>query len=365
MSLGSITKYRTVISLAVLMAIAVPFQKIGAQEESQVYRVKRSGEQASPLVEESALPAAGPGDPVLPLSPNPSAGQEATQQSPEVDCGLLGLEPAPPGYMGAGGLPCWVPGEEKRLPAAAEEMQLYQWQYNRAEQSRPAQKLIRPEEYLNHEVLDRILKKYVTKSGWVDYRGLQRDKKARENLGFYVEDLCHLNPSTLKDPLDRIAAWLNLYNALVIQEVLKRYPIKNLMEVPNFFGEPRFTIGEEKMSFIDIEKKVFLEQIRDPRTVFARANGASSGPRLLKGAFSPLKIEAQLEDRTWKFLMDRANVDFDPRRRILTLNQAFMWYQEEFVDLGLFLRTYLDLLPQYAQIFYRGYDWKLNDEKLH
>ncbi len=365
MSLGSMTKYRTVISLAVLMAIAVPFQKLGAQEESQVYRVKRSGEQASSPGEASLGGVPEPeATSVLPPS-NPRGGQEATQQNSEIDCGILGLEPAPPGYVGAGGLPCWVPGETKPPPIAAEEMQLYQWQYNRAEQSRPAQKLIRPEEYLNHEVLDRILRKYVTKSGWVDYRGLQRDKKARENLGFYVEDLCRLNPSTLKDPLDRIAAWLNLYNALVIQEVLKRYPIKNLMEVPNFFGEPRFSIGEEKMSFIDIEKKVFLEQIRDPRTVFARANGASSGPRLLKEAFSPLKIEAQLEDRTWKFLMDRANVDFDLRRRVLTLNQAFLWYQEEFVDLGLFLRTYLDLLPQYAQIFYRGYDWKLNDEKLH
>ncbi len=181
----------------------------------------------------------------------------------------------------------------------------------------------------------------------------------------YVRDLSRINPSTLEGPQDCLASWLNLYNAMVILEVLKHYPVKNMMQIKNFFGVPIIEVGGEKLSLMDIENKIFRDALREPRAVFARANGSTSGGRLGKVPFTALKVEEQLEERTFKFLTDKQNVDYDPRRKLLTLSAAFLWYQEEFVDLNEFLRSYLDLLPKYYQISFRGYDWKLNDEKLH
>ncbi|MCE9624230.1 MAG: DUF547 domain-containing protein, partial [Deltaproteobacteria bacterium] len=136
-----------------------------------------------------------------------------------------------------------------------------------------------PPVYLNHEVFSDILEKFVTKSGWVDYRELKRDKEATEQLDSYVRDLMALNPSTLADPNDRLAAWLNLYNAMVMREILKVYPVDNLLKIPNFFGLPRFKVGDKNLSLLDVEEVIFRQELQEPRTVFARVNGASSSPR--------------------------------------------------------------------------------------
>ncbi|KAB2839511.1 hypothetical protein F9K50_07445, partial [bacterium] len=46
-----------------------------------------------------------------------------------------------------------------------------------------------PPVYVNHEVFGKILEKFVSKSGWVNYRDLKRDKEALESLDAYVNDL--------------------------------------------------------------------------------------------------------------------------------------------------------------------------------
>jgi hypothetical protein len=152
---------------------------------------------------------------------------------------------------------------------------------------------------------------------------------------------------------------------MILLEILKFYPIKSLMQIPDFYGKPRFNVGGQTLSLLQIEKEIFQEKLHEPRAVLARVNGASSGPRLLREPFRPVKIDEQLDERTWKFLTDRDNVDFDSRTKTLQLNPTFLWYQDEFGDLLEFLRSYLDLLPKYFIVSYHGYDWKLNDEKLH
>ena len=226
-------------------------------------------------------------------------------------------------------------------------------------------RLVEPEQYLDHSVLGSVLKKYVTKSGWVNYRGLLRDKWARADLEAYVKELSAMDPGTLTDPLDKLAAWLNLYNSMIILEILKFYPITNLMQIPDFYGKPRFHIGQKDYSLLEIEQEVFQKDLHEPRTILARVNGSSSGPRMLREPFKATTVDEQLDERALKFLTDHDNVDFNPQTKVLKLSAIFLWYQEEFGDLLAFLRSYLDLLPQYFIVNYSGYDWKLNDEKLH
>jgi hypothetical protein len=219
--------------------------------------------------------------------------------------------------------------------------------------------------FVNHEVFGEILEKYVTKSGWVDYRALLRDKEDRAALHAYVEDLSALNPSVLEDRRDKFASWLNLYNAIVLDEVLNHYPVQHMMKLINFFGVQKYQIGDRKYSLIEIEEEVFQKEIIDPRTVFARVNGSSSGPKFLKEAFDPKKVDEQLDERTISFLTDQSNVRFDSKRGVLYLSAVFLWYEKELIDVNVFLSNYLNLLPKYYQVSYMGFDWKLNDSKLH
>ncbi len=331
------TKYRILISATLIGFFwCIGFNFLWAQDK--VYRIKRSGE--------NALPAPSAPAPEATLPSEPEASEESS-----VDSGLAPMGSIPP---------------IKSAPRAP--AMLYKWQHDRTKTVKTQvrkQPLVAPSDYIIHEVFDSILRKYVNKHGWVDYRGLKRDKRAVENLNRYVTDLAKINPSTLTDPSDRITAWLNLYNAMVLQELLKNYPVKNVMRIPDFYGKRQFKVGDKEYSLIEIDREIFMKEIREPRTVLARVNGASSGPRFMREAFSVIKLEKQLEDRTWKFLLDRNNVDFEPRTKTLILNTTFLWYQEEFGDILPFLQSYLDLIPTVHQITYRGYDWALNDEKLH
>ncbi len=220
-------------------------------------------------------------------------------------------------------------------------------------------------DFVNHEVFRSILGKYVSKSGWFNYQELSRDREAVEKLQAYVKDLAALNPSSLKDDRDKMASWLNLYNALVIQEVIKNYPANSILKIKDFFGAKRLKVGEKDYSILDIEEEIFRQELKDPRVIFARVNGCSSGPRLLSEPFDAERLDAQLEERTWKFLMDPNNLQYDPKRKLLMLSAVFSWYEKDFVDVSAFLSNYLNLLPQRYQISYKSYDFRLNDSKLH
>lgn len=238
--------------------------------------------------------------------------------------------------------------------------------YHEVENPKPVPVLKKPAvDYVNHEVFDRILYRYVSKSGWFDYRSMKKDKEAMEDLDAYVKDLSAMNPSTLPDAQDRLASWLNLYNAMVLREILKNYPVENLLKIPNYYSARNYKVGDKEYALMELEDIVFREELQEPRTVFARVNGASSAPKFAKEAFAGDKIDRQLEDRTMAFFKDPENLQFDGRRKVLLLNATLLWYEREFVDLRGFLGNYLSGLPPVYNITFRGYDWKLNDSKLH
>lgn len=310
----------------------------GQESTLKVYEIKRSGQVSAP-----------PPSRIIPsesASPTPTASSTTGELSSSGE--HLGIQVFSP-----------------RKIDPETQPKVYQWEHAAPKSVSRPNRVVEPANYVDHSILARVFKKYVTKSGWVDYEGLKRDKRVRKMLEDYVHDLSEIDPSSLKDPFDRLASWLNLYNAMIIEEILKHYPVKSVMEIKDFFGERRYKIGHQTYSFIDIEKEIFQKEIHEPRAVFARVNGTSSGPRLLKEPFNPLKLDKQLEDRTWNFLMNRENVDYDPRRHMLILSPVFTWYPEELMDVGTFLHSYLDKLPNFYSVTYRGYDWRLNDERLH
>ncbi|HKY62735.1 MAG TPA: DUF547 domain-containing protein [bacterium] len=308
--------------------------------EAKSYRVKGSGEAIS----------SKPGDvqppPAEAAPAGPQAGSSSLSELPANLNSILGVT---------------------NLPAAPPRPQLPpEYIYHEVENPLPVPVHKKPAvEYVNHEVFDRILYRYVSKSGWFDYRSMKRDKEAMENLDAYVKDLIALNPSSLPDTQDRLASWLNLYNAMVLREILKHYPVENLLKIPDYYGARRFKIGAKDFSLMEIEEVVFKQELQEPRTVFARINGASSAPRFIKEAFAGDKIDRQLEDRTLAFFKDPENLQYDAKRKVLLLNATLLWYEKEFIDLRGFLGNYLSGLPPIYNLTFRGYDWKLNDSKLH
>lgn len=224
---------------------------------------------------------------------------------------------------------------------------------------------------INHYVFSDILKKFVNKnSGLVDYRTFKRDKEFIQKLDDYVADLIKIDGFALEPVQERKAYWLNLYNALVLKEIIHHYPINLSAEINHFFDDKRYNIAAfkgEKVSLLDLEQKVFVDRLNDPRTHLARVNGAISGPIFLQEAFQSVTVDKKLDEITLAFLTDSTKNFYDARRHIFFVSPLFLWFQEHFGrwehSNRFFIQKRLMGLPMNFRMEYMGFDWKLNDTR--
>lgn len=224
---------------------------------------------------------------------------------------------------------------------------------------------------LDHSAFTDILKKYVNKnSGLVDYRTFKRDKETIQKLDAYVADMLKIDGFALEPVQERKAYWLNLYNALILKEIIHHYPINLTAEINHFFDDKRYEMAGfkgEKVSLLDLEQKVFVERLTDARTHLARVNGAISGPVFKQEAFQAATVEKALEEITMSFLTDSTKNFYDSRRNIFFVSPLFLWFQEHFGrwehSNRFFIQKRLQGLPMNFRLEYMGFDWKLNDTR--
>ncbi len=226
------------------------------------------------------------------------------------------------------------------------------------------EKLVLPN-FIDHSSFSQLLKKYVSKTGLVDYRSFKREKDDLVLLNSYCEDLVKIEVFALEPVQERLAALLNIYNALVLREVLKFYPVQNTSQIPRFFDEARFTLNgfEKKLSFLDIEN-LFRERFNDPRHHLARVNASIAGPIFLQEAFDSKNLEKQLEEVTTRFVTDSSKTSFDARRNVVGASPLFMWFEEDFKRYSMSVRGFLSSripVNAFTKVEYGGYDWRLND----
>lgn len=224
--------------------------------------------------------------------------------------------------------------------------------------------------FIDHSVFSELLKKFVNKRGMVDYKAFKRDEQALKTLTAYTNDLMKIDGLKLEPAEERMSYWLNLYNALIVQKILKHYPVPSVLQIPHFFDEPRYEMKSfpgEKLSLLDLEKKVFLEQFTDPRLHLARVNGAIGSAPLFPEAYQAPILDKKLEEASMTFFTDSAKISYDSKKSILYVSPLFLWFEKSFlvwgVSSGHFIRKRLPNLPPTAKIEFSGFDWKLNDAK--
>src|SRR5262249_28644241 len=114
---------------------------------------------------------------------------------------------------------------------------------------------------------------------------------------------------------------------------------------------------------------VIRPEFKDPRVHMA-LNCASAGcPQLSREAFTPEKLEAQLDRETRKFMSEKRNVDYDAAAHKVRLSRLFDWYKDDFgkepAKVLTWINKYRDeKVPIDAKIDYVEYDWTLNDTNL-
>jgi len=199
----------------------------------------------------------------------------------------------------------------------------------------------------------------------------QKDRKA---LSDYVANLASL-PIARYARREQLAYWINLYNALTVETVLKHYPVKSIRDIdlsPGPFADGPWkrdlvTIDGQAVSLDDIEHRILRPIWKDPRIHYA-VNCASIGcPNLQGRAFTAQNTQRLLDKAARDYVNDRRGARIVGGR--LILSRIYDWFEPDFtVDGGVLahLRRYAlptlgSKLEKFDSADGYDYDWRLND----
>ena len=212
---------------------------------------------------------------------------------------------------------------------------------------------------IDHQVWDNLLRKYVDGQGNVDYKGFASDG---EQLNTYLEYLAK-NPIAKSAPKEeKLAYYINLYNAGTVQLILEHYPLKSIKDIFRPWGKDRIKIGDESFSLGEIEHDI-LRKMNEPRIHFAINCASFSCPKLLNKAFSASTMEEQLNRAAFDFINDSSKNKISSNT--VAISKIFKWYKDDFTEennLTEYLNRYSGIkIQQGSEIDYLTYDWSLNE----
>lgn len=210
----------------------------------------------------------------------------------------------------------------------------------------------------NHESFDALLNEYVSGSGAVDYAGL---KKAEGKLDDYLEVLSSNPVDASWSRNEKLAFWINAYNAYTIKLILKNYPVKSIMDINSgkAWDLKWVEIGSKMYSLNEIENQIIRPQFNEPRIHFAVNCAAQSCPPLSNKAYTSANLETMLENNARKFINN-------PKYNTITeksaeISRIFDWYGEDFGNIINYLNKYsVTDIRNNAKVKFKEYDWALN-----
>lgn len=117
---------------------------------------------------------------------------------------------------------------------------------------------------LSHLQLRGVMSRYLSRSKdghyvLVDYDGIAASPEARFTLDRYRTMLASIDPLTLSTANERLAYWINGYNASVLHGVLTNYGGKATWKATDggqFFDDPVYTFGGQLMTLNHLEQGV-------------------------------------------------------------------------------------------------------------
>lgn len=230
---------------------------------------------------------------------------------------------------------------------------------------------------VSHQSWDELLRRYVDADGFVDYAGWKQSSEDMRRLDEYLAALSRADEARNATAAQRLAFWINAYNAVTVRGILREYPTSSIHNhVARVFGyniwrDLKLIVGDRRYSLGEIEHAV-LRPMNEPRIHFAIVCASRGCPRLLNEAYSAERIEEQLSRNTLAFFADPTKCSVDAAQSELHLSPILDWFAADFgASTPAVLRRIANWLPESAQavaqskgvrVKYLDYDWSLNDQ---
>lgn len=221
-----------------------------------------------------------------------------------------------------------------------------------------------------------LLARYVDAHGRVDYAGWKESTEDRQKLHAYLARGAQVDPTRdLTDRATALAYWINLYNALTIEGILREYPTSSILAHVrplgyNIWRDLRLEIGGKGHSLEDIEHGI-LRPMGEPRIHFAIVCASVGCPRLRNEAYLPSRLEEQLNSNARHFFARNDTFQWSPGNWTLYLSPILQWFADDFgandaeriATIGPFLADDQDrrvLTSTKVRVRHLDYDWRLN-----
>jgi hypothetical protein len=212
---------------------------------------------------------------------------------------------------------------------------------------------------IGHSSWTNFLQKYVSHEGQVNYQAIKLNDSELNN---YLNLMAQNTPNDSWSKNEKLAYWINAYNAFTIKLITDNLPLKSIKDIKNPWDQEFIQMNSKMMSLNDIEHEI-LRNMGEPRIHFAIVCASESCPKLWNEAYKADELEEQLTQATKEFLSD------DSKNKIATdqieISKIFKWFTKDFEQNGSlidFLNSYSDIkISPDAKIDYLDYSWELND----
>ena len=234
---------------------------------------------------------------------------------------------------------------------------------------------------VDHQRFDDLLHRHVI-NGFVDYDAFAQAPE----FGQYLASLDKVRLDGLSED-ERLAFWLNVYNAYTIQLVVEHHEtssIRNInrtlwvLRLKGPWSEPLVHAAGRTLSLDDVHHAILRKEFGEPRVHYALACAAVSCPPLRSEAYTGAKLVDQLNDQGKRFLRESPTknrieqASKDMRSRVVYLSPILTAYRGDFgparQDLGRAIAPWFDgedrLMMEKGRFFQleTDFDWTLNSQ---
>lgn len=217
----------------------------------------------------------------------------------------------------------------------------------------------------DYALWDELLMQNV-RNGFINYDGLNRDSRFLE----FVGQIGSADPEAIETKGQRLAFYINAYNALAIKSILDDNSPASSAGRKRFLKREKHLVSNQEITLFALEHETIMP-IGDPRIHFAIVCASLGCPRLASRAYLPENIDLQLHDSARNFINDHTRNRFDLERRIAFISMIFKWYGDDFQKAGGSVQQYLarfvdDARVQDAlrldefELRFEDYNWDLN-----
>lgn len=243
-----------------------------------------------------------------------------------------------------------------------------------------------------------VLKDHVDDKGMVNYKNL---KAAPQRLNTLITAMSKVDQKSYErwNKEEKIALWLNAYNAFTLKALINNYPIKSsffrsriypknsIRQIPGVWSKIKFNVMGRDLTLGHIEHEILRKKFNEPRIHMAMVCAAMGCPPLLNKPYIAQRLNEQLDERSRRFLANPAKFRIDRTAGVVYLSPIFKWFKGDFVnkyapDKNIsnhgkevsavlnFIASHLEkpdreyLLAGNFKIKYLKYDWSLNEQQI-